>query len=67
MDVLHQHPIRKNKKQKQAFLSDVIPFAENLGYSVKVEKGKMGCHGCSKGHGRRNWQGGQNRQIQVNY
>ena len=43
MDVLNQHPIRKNKKQKQAFLSDVIPFAENLGYSVKVEKGKMGC------------------------
>ena len=44
MDVLHQFPIRKSKKQKQAFRDAVAPYAESLGYSVSIEKGSMGCH-----------------------
>lgn len=44
MDVLNQFPIRKNKKQKQAFRDAVVPYAESLGYSVKIEKGSFNAH-----------------------
>lgn len=42
MDILNFFPIRKSKKQKQAFRDAVIPYAEGLGYKVTVEKGSMG-------------------------
>ena len=42
MDVLSQFPIRKSKKQKDAFRCAVIPYGENLGYGVTVEKGNFG-------------------------
>ena len=44
MDVLKLFPIRKNKKQKQAFREAVQSYAEGLGYQVSVEKGSMGAH-----------------------
>ena len=44
LDVLKQFPIRKNKKQKQAFRDSVQSYAESLGYSVSVEMGSMGVH-----------------------
>ena len=42
MDVLLRFPIRKNKKQKQAFRESVQSYAEGLGYSVSIEKGSFG-------------------------
>ena len=42
MDVLKLFPIRKNKKQKQAFRDAVQSYAQGLGYSVTIEKGSMG-------------------------
>lgn len=42
MDVLEQFPVRKSKKQKQAFRDSVQAYAEGLGYSVTMEKGSMG-------------------------
>lgn len=42
MDVLEQFPVRKSKKQKQAFRDAAQAYAENLGYAVAVEKGSMG-------------------------
>ena len=42
MDVLQQHPIRKNKKQKEAFREDVKQYAESLGYTVELEKAAYG-------------------------
>lgn len=42
MDVLHQFPIRKNKKQKQAFRDSVQSYAEGLGYPVNIEIGGFG-------------------------
>lgn len=44
MDVLKLFPVRKNKKQKQAFRDAVQSYAEGLGYSVSVEKGSFGAH-----------------------
>jgi len=44
MDVLKQFPIRKNKKQKQAFRDAAESYATRLGYEVKIEKGSMGAH-----------------------
>lgn len=41
-DVLEQFPIRKSKKQKQAFRDTVLPYAQSMGYPVTVEKGSMG-------------------------
>ena len=43
MDVLTQFPVRKTKKQKQAFRDAVQAYAETLGYSCKTEKGSFGC------------------------
>jgi len=42
MDVLKLFPIRKNKKQKEAFRNAVQCYAEQLGYPVKMEKGSFG-------------------------
>ncbi len=42
MDVLQQFPIRKTKKQKQAFRDAVQDYAQRLGYPVEFEKGSMG-------------------------
>lgn len=43
MDVLKQFPIRKTKKQKQAFRDEIQSYAQSLGYEVAVEKGS-GAH-----------------------
>ena len=42
MDVLHQFPVRKTKKQKQAFRKAVRTYAASLGYPVRVEEGSFG-------------------------
>ena len=42
MDVLEQFPIRKSKKQKQAFRADVQEYVHSLGYESQLEKGSMG-------------------------
>lgn len=42
MDVLTQFPVRKSKKQKQAFRDAVQSYARSVGYGVTVEKGSMG-------------------------
>ncbi|MBE6979267.1 MAG: Zn-dependent exopeptidase M28 [Ruminococcaceae bacterium] len=42
MDVLNAFPVRKNKKQKQAFRDAVQSYGEGLGYAVNVEKGSFG-------------------------
>ena len=43
MDIRKDHPVRKTKKQKQTFRSDVQTHLENLGYTVTVERGAFGC------------------------
>lgn len=43
MDVLYQFPVRKTKKQKQAFRDSVQAYAQTLGYESSVEKGSFGC------------------------
>lgn len=42
MDVLEQFPVRKSKKQKQAFRDALQPYVQSLGYECKIEKGSMG-------------------------
>lgn len=42
MDILKVHPVRKNKKQKEAFRADVEGYAKGLGYECKIESGKNG-------------------------
>jgi len=42
MDVLQAFPIRKSKKQKQAFQEAVRSYGERLGYAVRVEKAPFG-------------------------
>ncbi len=42
MDVLQNHPVRKTKKQKQAFREAVQVYGESLGYPVSIEKGSFG-------------------------
>ena len=42
MDVLHSFPIRKSKKQKQAFRDAVESYVKTLGYESTIEKGAMG-------------------------
>lgn len=44
MDVLTAYPVRKSKKQKQAFRQDIESYARKLGYGVRVEKGSFGVH-----------------------
>lgn len=43
MDILHQFPIRKTKKQKQAFRDAVISYANEQGYRTEVAAGRFGC------------------------
>ena len=43
MDVLQQFPVRRSKKQKQAFRDAVQAYARKLGYQTRIEKGPMGC------------------------
>ena len=43
MDVLEQFPIRKTKKQKQAFRDAVCHYLQDLRYIVTIEKGHFGC------------------------
>lgn len=38
MDILKQHPIRKTKEQKEAFRTDIVNLAKELGYDVCVEQ-----------------------------
>lgn len=42
MDVLEQYPVRKSKRQKQAFREDIQAYSHTLGYQVTVEKGTCG-------------------------
>ncbi len=42
MDVLAQFPVRKSKKQKQAFREAVQSYVRGLGYESRTEKGSMG-------------------------
>lgn len=42
MDVLQNHPVRKNRRQKQSFREAVQSYAEAQGYRVKVEAGSLG-------------------------
>ncbi|MDO5546670.1 MAG: M28 family peptidase [Eubacteriales bacterium] len=42
MDVLTAFPVRKTKRQKQAFREAVQSFAEQLGYPCSVESGSFG-------------------------
>ena len=42
MDVLQQFPVRKSKKQKQAFRDAVQAYCQSLGYEVTVEDGSFG-------------------------
>lgn len=44
MDVLSEFPVRKSKKQKQAFRDAVQSYIQTLGYDSTVEKGSIGCH-----------------------
>ena len=49
MDVLHQFPIRKTRKQKQAFRDAICRYGEELGYSVSVETGSFGARNVVMG------------------
>lgn len=42
MDVFRDFPVRKTKKQKQAFREAVQSYAEQLGYPCTVESGSLG-------------------------
>lgn len=41
MDVMKSYPVRKSKKQKQAFRADVTQWLQGLGYSVREERGSF--------------------------
>lgn len=43
MDVLAQYPVRKTKKQKDAFRGAAAAYLRSLGYDPKGEKGSRGC------------------------
>lgn len=43
MDVLAAFPVRKSKKQKQAFRDEVQAYVHTFGYESRVEKGSLGC------------------------
>ncbi len=40
MDVLQLFPVRKSRKQKQAFRDAAVAYLQELGYAVAVEEGK---------------------------
>lgn len=43
MDILTMFPVRKSRKQKQAFRDAVQSYLRDLGYEAKIEKGSFGC------------------------
>lgn len=43
MDILKQFPVRKSKRQKQAFRDAVQSYMTGLGYECNLEKGGFGC------------------------
>jgi len=49
MDVLKEFPVRKSKKQKQAFREAVQAYAAELGYECSIEKGSFGVHNIVMG------------------
>lgn len=44
IDILTQFPVRKSKKEKQAFRDAVQAYAERMDYPVQVEDGMFGSH-----------------------
>ena len=42
MDVLQCFPIRKSKKQKQAFRDAVQSYLKTIGYDSAIEQGRLG-------------------------
>jgi len=42
MDILNLYPVRKTRKQKQAFLDALLPYMTSLGYDATVEKVRFG-------------------------
>ena len=42
MDVFRDFPVRKTKKQKQAFRDAVQSYLKTIGYDSVIEKGSMG-------------------------
>lgn len=50
IEILKLHPIRKSRKQKEAFRRDVMAYGEKLGYSVTVEKGSFGARNVILGN-----------------
>ena len=50
MDVLHQFPVRKSRKQKQLFREAVLSYGETLGYDCTVEKGSLGVRNIVMGN-----------------
>lgn len=42
-DILGLYPVRKSRKQKQAFRSAVTRYAASLGYEAREERGSFGC------------------------
>lgn len=44
MDVLRDFPVRKTKKQKQAFRDAICSYLSGIGYDVTIEKGRYGTH-----------------------
>lgn len=49
MDVPEQFPVRKSKKQKQAFRASVQEYLESMGYTVSFEKGSFGAQNIIAG------------------
>ena len=49
MDVINQFPVRKTKKQKQAFRDAVCMYSVQQGYDATVEKGNFGSHNVVMG------------------
>lgn len=49
MDVPQHFPVRKSKKQKQAFRASVQEYLESLGYTVSFEKGSFGAQNIIAG------------------
>lgn len=43
MDVLTQFPVRKTRRQKQAFRDAVQAYAESLGYPCQIERRSLSC------------------------
>ena len=42
IDVLKLYPVRKSRKQKEAFREALLPYLSSCGYAVTIEKGKLG-------------------------